>query len=583
MQPRFTIGILLFILLLAGFVRLYHLSSVPPSPYLDEVSNGYNAYSLLKTGNDEYGRHFPLLLQAYNDFRPALFVYFMIPSIALFGLSVFSIRLPAVILTLLTTLSLFFLTKKLLSKNANEKAQQKSFNYSSLSQQATSVALGASFLYAISPWSIYSSRISDEINMSLSFFVFAITFFLYAIDSKKMQKNNIFSFFTSIVFFVLSFYAYHGIKLFLPFFIITISILFYKKLLSQWKISLIGIILGVFLLIPLVITFMTPGTAVRLGAVGTQDPTLIAQSAQREVSDKINHDFLGVLFDNRRVLTSLAFLNNYFRNYSLTWLFLQQGNSTYLVPDFGPFYLFELPLLLVGIFALIKDDSVTVRIKILMLFWIVFSAIPSGISSESPHLNRANTLLPGLTMLEAIGLYRLFFYITSVDNQYLRRISYSVVSVIIFISFLWFLHAYFIEFPYVHSKVYQQGIIDAFIYGKAHEEKYDKIIVSNGGILLEGYMYYLFATKYNPSLYQKLGGTHSAFFTDTHLIGKYDFRNPNLYEPTKTSPTRSIKILYITNPSELSQQIVNNEKLHMIQKFQLRNSDDAIWILDGNL
>src|SRR6266567_262490 len=101
------------ILLLASVLSLYHLSSVPPSPYLDEVSNGYNAYSLLKTGNDEYGKHLPLLLQAYNDFRPALFVYFTIPFIYFLDLTVFAIRLPSVVLTLLATLSLFFLVKNL--------------------------------------------------------------------------------------------------------------------------------------------------------------------------------------------------------------------------------------------------------------------------------------------------------------------------------------------------------------------------------------------------------------------------------------------------------------------------------------
>src|ERR1700694_4553687 len=95
----FVIVSLCGILFLALFLRTYHLSAVPPSPYLDEVSNGYNAYSILKTGNDEYGRHLPILMQAYNDFRPTLFVYFMIPFIATVGLTTFAIRLPAVLLS----------------------------------------------------------------------------------------------------------------------------------------------------------------------------------------------------------------------------------------------------------------------------------------------------------------------------------------------------------------------------------------------------------------------------------------------------------------------------------------------------
>src|SRR5580700_3689164 len=105
---------LCLILLLAAILRIYNLSGVPPAPFLDEVSNGYNAYSLMLTGNDEYGRHLPLLLQAYNDFRPGLFVYTLIPFIKTFGLTVFAIRLPAVILSIVSTFCLFFLTKAML-------------------------------------------------------------------------------------------------------------------------------------------------------------------------------------------------------------------------------------------------------------------------------------------------------------------------------------------------------------------------------------------------------------------------------------------------------------------------------------
>src|SRR2546423_4124390 len=111
MSQKLLLRLLLGIFLFTAIIRLYHLSSVPPSPYLDEVSNGYNAYSLFKTGNDEYGKHLPLLMQAYNDFRPTLFVYLMIPFIQVFGLTVSAIRLPAVFLSVLATISLFFLTR----------------------------------------------------------------------------------------------------------------------------------------------------------------------------------------------------------------------------------------------------------------------------------------------------------------------------------------------------------------------------------------------------------------------------------------------------------------------------------------
>src|SRR3990167_8737038 len=89
----------LLIIVVGVFLRFYQLVSVPPHPSLDEVSIGYNAYSILKTGGDEYGTKFPILLRAYDDWRPALYVYLVIPFVALFDLTVLSVRLPSVILS----------------------------------------------------------------------------------------------------------------------------------------------------------------------------------------------------------------------------------------------------------------------------------------------------------------------------------------------------------------------------------------------------------------------------------------------------------------------------------------------------
>ena len=72
------------------FFRFYNLQ-VPPSPSLDEVSIGYNAYSILTTGKDEYGAYLPMLLRA-RRFPPALYVYLTIPFVWVLGLTVVAVR-----------------------------------------------------------------------------------------------------------------------------------------------------------------------------------------------------------------------------------------------------------------------------------------------------------------------------------------------------------------------------------------------------------------------------------------------------------------------------------------------------------
>ena len=108
---------LFLVILLSLFLRIYKIDTVPPSASLDEVSIGWNAYSLLQTGRDEYGYQFPILLRAYDDWRPALYVYAVAPFVKFFGLSVVSVRLPSVIFSLGAILIAYFLAKKIFQKH----------------------------------------------------------------------------------------------------------------------------------------------------------------------------------------------------------------------------------------------------------------------------------------------------------------------------------------------------------------------------------------------------------------------------------------------------------------------------------
>jgi hypothetical protein len=234
---------------------------------------------------------------------------------------------------------------------------------------------------------------------------------------------------------------------------------------------------------------------------------------------------------------------------------------------------------------LIRDDSIRPRYKAVLVLWVITSVIPAAVSSESPHLNRPNTLFPALIIIQAMGLMFLLLWISRFKNLFMKYGGYALTCLVIGFSLVWFLHSYFVHFPYEQSKRYQYGITHAFEYAKQHDDAYEKIIVSNGGNLLMSYMYYLFTAEYDPTTYHKQGGTKSAFFTDTHLIGKYDFRNPNLYEPEidKNDNKQQIKILYITNPAELSDKIIKNENVGVIKKFQLLDGTDSIWILEGTV
>ena len=72
-------SLLVFIVFLAVLLRFFKLGSIPPHLTPDEAALGYNAYSILKTGKDEFGKTFPLVFKSFGDYKPGLYVYASVP------------------------------------------------------------------------------------------------------------------------------------------------------------------------------------------------------------------------------------------------------------------------------------------------------------------------------------------------------------------------------------------------------------------------------------------------------------------------------------------------------------------------
>src|SRR6185369_8537483 len=96
-MKRNTLFLLIGILFIGALFRFWALGTNPPSLDWDEAALGYNAYSIMQTGRDEYGKSYPIILQSFGDYKPALYTYLTIPSVALFGLTPFAVRLPSAV------------------------------------------------------------------------------------------------------------------------------------------------------------------------------------------------------------------------------------------------------------------------------------------------------------------------------------------------------------------------------------------------------------------------------------------------------------------------------------------------------
>lgn len=150
------------VLAVAAFLRLWHLGSVPPSLTPDEAALGYNAYSILHTARDEYGKFLPVIFKSFGDYKPGLYVYLTAPSVAALGLNEFSTRLPSALAGILSVYLIYFVIRELFP----------------------SLEIVAAFVAATNPYLIYFSRGAWEANVSLTLTLAGIYFF-FEIISKQ--------------------------------------------------------------------------------------------------------------------------------------------------------------------------------------------------------------------------------------------------------------------------------------------------------------------------------------------------------------------------------------------------------------
>ena len=542
--------ILLFlIILVAAFLRLSNLGTVPPSATVDEVSIGFNAYSILKTGADEYGDKLPVLLRAYDDWRPALYVYLVIPFVALLDLTVLSVRLPSAILSIISLVSFYFLVKELF-KDFKPKIEIRSFQMG--------IAELATLFLAVSPWHIYISRLGHEVNAFFSFLLLGIFFFLRFLSGKSWNLI------LSSIFLGLSFSAYQSGKIVVPILLVILLLLYFKKLFREKTYFLASVLVGFLIVIPIISQSFGDNSLIRYKATSIflNSPAYFEEVSERYASDLENEDLLGQVFDNRKVASVLLVSKAYLSHFDPVWLSFNSGYEPFKAPVIGLLYLFELPLIFFGILFLLKSQ-IKPKFFVLILLWGLVAVLPGSITTGNPHAMRSFAILPVLQILAALGFTGILVFIKN------KRLQWSFLTVSIFVlltSVLWFHHSYFSLLPKELYHHFQYGPAIAFSEVKKLENNYDEIIVSNKDILFESYMFYLYINKYDPHLYQESGGTVSGGFDKEHRIGKYYFGGIE----NKLGEKR----LYVINPEEVT------EGMKIVKEIKYPNEEVALLITE---
>jgi len=205
---------ILLIMLIATWVRIYHLDEIPLGLYTDEASIGYNAYSISQIGKDEHGQVFPLFFKAFGEYKNPVLIYFAAILIKFFGPSIYILRLTPSILGILTV----FYTYKLANVYFDKM-----------------VSLLSALLLAISPWHILFSRtVLDPSSLTL-FIVLGL--YLFSKGLKEKSDNYII---LSAIPIGISFYCYAIAKLFIPLLYISLFFIHFDEIRKRKKCLLLG-------------------------------------------------------------------------------------------------------------------------------------------------------------------------------------------------------------------------------------------------------------------------------------------------------------------------------------------------------
>lgn len=491
--------IIIGILIVAAVLRTHDLSRVPPSPSLDEVTIGYNAYSILQTGKDEYGVSFPMLLRAYDDFRPALYVYLTIPFIRVMGLTVAAVRLPAVILSLVTIWAAYKIGKMIGKK------------YSAFGFSGEIAAV----LLAVSPWHIYMSRLGHEANAGLAFITLGMYFFLQAVLFERKR-----SWVLSAVMFGLSLHGYQSEKIVSPLLLLVGAALYRRHLWKDRTHVLLAAVAGFVIAIPAVMATVSPEGMIRFrgtSAFSPDAPYMVA-AGQRYAAARAAGNVAGQLVNGKIGTYVSVFFGNYLSHVSPVWLFTGRDREAHKVPGLGLLYPWEILLLLPGLWVLFTS-SVSKKIAALVLAWVFLSPLPASVTTQSPHAMRAFTMIPGLQIIEAFG----FLWIVRLFTGKGTWIPLVAMIAALIFGTMAFWQGYVVRFPAEQSDAFQYAMRDAVLYASRHESQYARVEFSHQGALYQSYMFFLYYTAFDPKAYQEMGGTVSGGYQEAHYIGSYSF------------------------------------------------------------
>ncbi len=357
------------ILIAAAWLRLTAIGTSPPGLHVDEAYNIWNTDCLVHTGRDQYGVRWPIFYTAgFGENRTTLFLYLLMPFLAVGGLSVTAARVGAGLYGVLAVAATYYVGRRLLGP---------------------AVGIVAAALLAFNPWHLQLSRWAHEATVTPLLVVAPIAGLIWAgiVPAGPLGRPRPLAALAAGLVTGICCYGYPAVRMFLPCFLAIGALLAigdWRRLLASRGGKLSAAMLAIGLastLGPLAWAHLSdPAIGKRAASLLIWSPAdSLAAAAAKVLSRYPDHFGIGFLFRHGDTFNALA---------------PPEGR--------GLFQWTLLPLLVIGVIALIRRRS-TPGARAL-LAWMVLYPLPDLIYRHpSPHALRSAAGVPALVMLAAMG------------------------------------------------------------------------------------------------------------------------------------------------------------------------------------
>ena len=438
--------IVILVIILGSMIRIIGIDKQPSALNVDEISSGYEAFSILHYGIDRNGKFLPVFLQAWGSGQNALLTYLIIPFMTILGTNILSVRLPMAIISSISLIVMY----KLLRKIGNKK-----------------IALIGLIFFAICPWHIMKSRWGLESNLFPDLILIATYLMIKGLEDKKT-----FVYYIAFVVFGLSAYAYGTSYFFLPVFIIPVLII----LLKQRKITIKRAILS------LLVVAITALPIMGYVIINTFDLNEIKLPFLTIPRLQVNrYEEITSIFSSGFITTTLQNLKDGLKvvvtqNDNLPW------NS---IKESGTMYLFSGIFTIIGIiFNFHNKTKDRLKYGFIINVWLIVSILIMLV--VEPNINRLNIIMIPIIYYTILG-------IDVVTDEKYKIVKVAIIAVYC-ISFISFMVTYSRQDSGKYF-TFEDGMEEPIKYVATLEDK--QIHITDK--IKEPYIYVLFFTEYNTN------------------------------------------------------------------------------------